>query len=89
MLLWRADLGLQLSPWVGHSGHHHQSVEQPCGIMECASGSLVVGLGGGSAIHSVLSSVHPIEGRELRVGAIPLSWMISLSALVPILLSQL
>jgi hypothetical protein len=79
-LLGQTNLGLQLSPWVGRGGGRRQSAERSCRFVECADGSLVVDLGGGGAAPSSVSSVSCCQ---LRVGVVPLCWVISLAALVP------
>jgi hypothetical protein len=61
--LGQANLGLRLSPWVVHGGHHRQLAERSCRFVKCASGGLVVGFGGGGAAHSSISGVRPVEGR--------------------------
>jgi hypothetical protein len=38
-------------------------IGRSCGFMECANGGLVVGLGGGGVVHSILSGMRPVEGR--------------------------
>jgi hypothetical protein len=66
-LLGRAGLSLRLSHWVGCGGRCRQSAERSCGFVVCASGGLVVGLGGGVAAPSVLLWCAPCRcGRVVN-----------------------